>query len=358
MWHKIVCLHRKKKRYLLFTYLVPKYSHHLPPTLHSTFFAEQNVLTNVPAGHPACLDAFTVALNESCDGTQWYASTMELQLASLGFCKACRSVSTLRLTVEKATPARLWNDAAAHTISAALKRPKATRVPVLQPRDVTWKLPAGSMKDVARVFEKMRGLTLGDLVMDTVDGVSWPASLRSLTFGRRYNRSVDGVLWPTSVECVTFGDCFNNPIQDVTWPTRLLKLTFGEKFNQAIAGVSWPPLLRTLVFGKRFNQPVREVRWPARLQQLVLGDRWDGFFDQAIQGSSFPASLEHLSFAAAFNQPIDAVAWPASLQGIRFDGKFNQPIAGVYRPTSVKRLSFGVFFNQAISSACWPASLE
>ncbi|CAN0164398.1 unnamed protein product [Ectocarpus sp. 6 AP-2014] len=43
-------------------------------------------------GRRKCLDAFIVALNQTCDGREnrWYASTLELQLVSLKFCGACR----------------------------------------------------------------------------------------------------------------------------------------------------------------------------------------------------------------------------------------------------------------------------
>ncbi|CAB1101868.1 unnamed protein product [Ectocarpus sp. CCAP 1310/34] len=34
-----------------------------------------------------CLDAFIVALNQSCDGKKWYTSRADLQLASLAFCR-------------------------------------------------------------------------------------------------------------------------------------------------------------------------------------------------------------------------------------------------------------------------------
>lgn len=39
-----------------------------------------------------CLDAFIVALNQPSEGGEkdWYTSTKGLQLASLGYCVACR----------------------------------------------------------------------------------------------------------------------------------------------------------------------------------------------------------------------------------------------------------------------------
>ncbi|CAM9691685.1 unnamed protein product, partial [Ectocarpus sp. 4 AP-2014] len=58
------------------------------------------------SGRPSCLDAFIVALNQTCDGgkRRWYASTLELQRVSLAFCGACRSVPTLHVRVDRETP--------------------------------------------------------------------------------------------------------------------------------------------------------------------------------------------------------------------------------------------------------------
>ncbi|CAM9669642.1 unnamed protein product, partial [Hapterophycus canaliculatus] len=58
------------------------------------------------SGNGRCLDAFTIALHQACGGSlrRWYASTLQLQLASLGFCRACRSVPTLHVRVNRSTP--------------------------------------------------------------------------------------------------------------------------------------------------------------------------------------------------------------------------------------------------------------
>ncbi|CBJ26958.1 expressed unknown protein [Ectocarpus siliculosus] len=57
-------------------------------------------------GRRKCLDAFIVALNQTCDGREnrWYASTLELQLVSLKFCGACRRFPTLHVRVDRQTP--------------------------------------------------------------------------------------------------------------------------------------------------------------------------------------------------------------------------------------------------------------
>ncbi|CAM9787639.1 unnamed protein product, partial [Ectocarpus sp. 8 AP-2014] len=58
------------------------------------------------SGKSKCLDAFGVALNQTCDGgdKRWYASTLELQLVSLEFCGACRLVPTLHVCVDRQNP--------------------------------------------------------------------------------------------------------------------------------------------------------------------------------------------------------------------------------------------------------------
>jgi len=49
-----------------------------------------------------CLDAFAVAVSQACAGDKkrWYTSTLELQLASLGFCRVCRGVPALSVVAE------------------------------------------------------------------------------------------------------------------------------------------------------------------------------------------------------------------------------------------------------------------
>ncbi|CAM9960933.1 unnamed protein product, partial [Ectocarpus sp. 12 AP-2014] len=62
--------------------------------------------------HSRCLDAFVVALGQvyhAGEDRRWYTSTLELQLASLDFCRACRNVPTLRMRVGEGTPSSLLN---------------------------------------------------------------------------------------------------------------------------------------------------------------------------------------------------------------------------------------------------------
>ncbi|CAN0120082.1 unnamed protein product, partial [Ectocarpus fasciculatus] len=62
-------------------------------------------------GESKCLDAFTLALNQACDGQEegWYASTLQLQLVSLTLCRACRSAQLLQVRIDEDTPSTLWS---------------------------------------------------------------------------------------------------------------------------------------------------------------------------------------------------------------------------------------------------------
>lgn len=98
------------------------------------------------AGAARCLDAFTVALNQACQGREkhWYVSTLELQLASLEFCKACRSVPTLHVSVNDRTPVSLWSPSKAHTgmkTSSSKKVRLFCRISVVRALRLTWQLP-------------------------------------------------------------------------------------------------------------------------------------------------------------------------------------------------------------------------
>ncbi|CAN0490571.1 unnamed protein product, partial [Ectocarpus sp. 12 AP-2014] len=96
------------------------------------------------------LDAFIVALNQTCDGGEkrWYTSTLELQLASLEFCRACRRVPTLHLRINPRTPRSLWSPRNSHTTAVNKRRREVgvwSRVPAVQAFGVTWAL---SMNDL------------------------------------------------------------------------------------------------------------------------------------------------------------------------------------------------------------------
>ncbi|CAM9759840.1 unnamed protein product, partial [Ectocarpus fasciculatus] len=157
-------------------------------------------------GQTQFLDALVVALSQACDGgkKRWYASTLELQLASLEICRVCRSISTLH-----------------------------------------WELPLQDLLRTAAIelWTSSEYLEL--------EGSSCAVSLRS-------------VVWPRGLTQLAFDAAFDIPVHDVSWPTGLQRLRFGN-FNQPVAGVVWPASLQQLSLGRRFNQPITGVMWPASL---------------------------------------------------------------------------------------------
>ncbi len=292
------------------------------------------IVDHVYLGKSRCLDAFTIALNQAiieCEGgvKHWYASTLELQLASIEMCHACRKVPTLRVRVGDQTPSTLWsprhsqkNLSNTHSSKVGL----SSRVPGVHTFCLTWEFPEEIPAEVV-----------------------WPASLQQLSFGEYFNQPIAGVVWPASLQQLSFGKSFNQPIAGVVWPASLQQLSFGSNFNKPIAGVVWPASLQQLSFGLYFNQPIVGVVWPASLQQLSFGESVNMLgngFNQPIVDVVWPSSLQQLSFGGTFNQPIAGVSWPTSLQQLSFGGTFNQPIAGVTWPTSLQQLSFGKSFNQ------------
>ncbi|CAN0440546.1 unnamed protein product, partial [Ectocarpus fasciculatus] len=63
------------------------------PALGRTCYRWTAVTMTTTEGSSKCLDAFTLALSQFCDGQgeHWYVFTLELQLVSLELCQACRS---------------------------------------------------------------------------------------------------------------------------------------------------------------------------------------------------------------------------------------------------------------------------
>ncbi|CAN0306423.1 unnamed protein product [Ectocarpus sp. 6 AP-2014] len=175
---------------------------------------EKEVALSAPASSPlpspqtsrgptrnSCLNALTVALNETCDGKSWYTSTKELQLASLEFCMACRHHQTLHLNVDAKTPRRLLAAADApptHQTSLA-----CTRVPRVRARCLTW-------------------------------DITTAAELRIPIFAM------------TGVDCLEFGNDFGGSLEAVAWPRRLKRIEFlsSSPFNRPIDQVEWPESFR------------------------------------------------------------------------------------------------------------------
>ena len=198
-------------------------------------------------GPSRCLDAFVIALNQACDdrvNKRWYTSTKELQLASLEFCTACRSVPTLHVKVEKGTPTRLWMSAAGRETRNAT-RLNATRVPVIRAHAVTWKLSASALRSMGDVLSKAKRFMFGDAFNCDVRGVTWPCELEVLRFDDAFSHTITEVTWPESLQELSFTSEFNQPLQGVSWPGSLHRLSLWG-VNQPLVGVAWPPSLRTL----------------------------------------------------------------------------------------------------------------
>ncbi|CAM9602449.1 unnamed protein product, partial [Ectocarpus fasciculatus] len=128
-------------------------------------------------GMSECLDVFFVALDQACDGQakRWYASTLELQLVSLAFCGACRSVQTLHVRVAQQTPLSLWSPRALHiaTNEGSGEVLISSRVPSLQAYGVTW-LRRYSAERLASAFWFQRLKRLEIDLNTAVNTVSWP----------------------------------------------------------------------------------------------------------------------------------------------------------------------------------------
>ncbi|CBJ31675.1 conserved unknown protein [Ectocarpus siliculosus] len=180
------------------------------------------------------LDVAIVVLNQACgDGGQkhWFASTKELQLASLQLCEACRDAAALHLRVDTSTPLRLF----APADSPSDDSEEDTRVPRLRARE-------------------------------------------QLTFGRRFNRPLEAVSFPASLREITFGWGFNRAIEAVSWPAELRRLTFG-----------WMPNLEELTLllkaSERYDILV-DIEWPAGLKRLNVKHR------VRLEGDEMPAGLQ------------------------------------------------------------------
>ncbi|CAM9758939.1 unnamed protein product [Ectocarpus sp. 12 AP-2014] len=319
----------------------------------------------------SCVNALIVALNEMCDGSSWYTSTKELQLASLEICIACRTHRTMHLYVNRNIPRRLL--AAADASPPHPKRLGRTRVPRLRARYVTWNMrTAESLKDPIFAMTGVDGLKFGDDFDGSLDAVAWPRRLKKIEFqwDSPFNQPIDMVDWPDSLQTLVFGVSFDQPIERVHFPASLQMLVFDVCFDQQIVGAFLPSSLQELDLGEEFNQPIEDVAWPLSLQKLRFGRN----FNQPIERAKFPSSLQELTFHgfSRFDQPIEGVLWPDSLQVLIFGHCFNKPVDRARWPRSLQELSFGLCFelpgdkrmgiysefNQRICTSCWPASLR
>lgn len=298
-----------------------------------------------------------------CDESGWYTSTTELQLASLQFCRACRSVTTLTLIVDDKTPRRLLDGVDPPPLDR--KRARSSRAPELRALHVKWNLPtAADLRTPIYAVADAIEIVFGNVFDGSLDGIAWPDRLKALefspdsrfnnsiagfawprflhriTFGRSFNKSVDGVLLPASIRQITFGNGFNQPIEQIQWPKGLCLLTFGRDFNQPIEGVAWPESLKVLTFGEYFDQPIELVKWPDSVTSLLFGD----YFNQPIERATWPVALEELSFGfvdhnlstgdrfsmwSRFSKALDTSSWPTSLRKLSIGGEFLKSLEGL-----------------------------
>lgn len=295
--------------------------------------------------HSKCLDVFTIALFQACGGEGWYVSTTQLQLTSLQFCMACRSSTTLHLTVDNDTPHRLLACADSLSSSAALNLHCSARVPHFKARGVAWyRQSSAVLKSPVYCLTEAEFFIFDRDFHDTLDGVAWPRQLKRVEFGDDYDHEIEGSSFPPSLQQVSFGFNFNRAIEVVRWPASLLEMTLGFSFNQPIEGVTWPASLRQVAFGYRFNHPIEGASWPSSLEKISFGDR----FDQPISAVAWPASLQQLKFGFAFNQPVNEVEWPASLKNLVFGCSFSQAVDGPKGPSSLEQLTVGRWFDQPL----------
>ncbi|CAN0174561.1 unnamed protein product, partial [Ectocarpus fasciculatus] len=199
--------------------------------------------------HYSCLAALVVPLNETCDGKSWYASTKELQLASLEFCIACRSYPTVHLKVDAQVPRRLL--AAVDAPSPHPNRLCGTRVPRLRALSVTWNMQtAAELRNPIFAISDVNCLEFGEDFKGSLEAVAWPRRLKTITFGYSciFDMPINLVEWPVSLQSITFGCAFNRRIERANFPASLHELEFGNNFIQSIKDVPWPPSLRRLSF--------------------------------------------------------------------------------------------------------------
>lgn len=246
------------------------------------------------AGESRCVDAFTVALFQAYHRKEeewaWYVSTLELQLASLDFCRACRRVPTLHFRVLDETPRTLWaprGDQSRQKLreqvppSSATDSENATdvaeaipsRVPEVRAACLTWALGHKTL-ECSGGFKRwgdLRSLRLpgGGRRWPGAKSMEWPRTLKVLMVDVWFDELVRATSWPAHLQELTVGLYFNRPLSEIVWPASLRRLSF-EPGLDSIDGVVWPPRLQQLSLGSLFDHPIAGVVWPASLQRCLL----------------------------------------------------------------------------------------
>lgn len=241
------------------------------------------------------------------EGSPWYISTTELQMASLSACVEVRRHQPIRVRVTSETP-QAWYKAAAPPVSRSNESEfpvrKRSRVPDMKVASVAW--------------AENRPI---------VDLEKFKPTIKEIIFESPYNQPIVGLPWPCQLEKLSFAGNVNKPLL-------ASELYRYHAFNQPVVDVIWPPRLRQLAFGFRFDQPVEGAAWPSNLKQLQFGHE----FDQKIHRSIWPDSLEQLEFGFDFSQDVDGVLWPASLRKLTFGEEFT-PRVGIVWPSSLETVT-------------------
>ncbi|CAM9582124.1 unnamed protein product [Ectocarpus sp. 13 AM-2016] len=334
--------------------------------------------------------AITVLINQTLGGQRGFVSTLELELASLGFCMICRHVPSLTLRVGKRAmrhqKAGLNNSSRVPALRPSAIRGQYVKEAMLSKHHKRIDCRSASRVNCGKKFDEpiagfpgscslrqlefgrnfdqpivsiqwqrsLQKLTFNGLFNQLVEGISWPSDLRELGLGLSFTRPIEDVAWPKSLRVMRFGPCLNQPIQQVKWPS-LVNFELDVDFNHPILQVEWPESLQQLTFGYSFDQAIDHVTWPTTLlEELEFGD----MFNKEIENVSWPAGLRQLTFVSTFNQPIERVTRPACLEVLIFGDDFNKPIEGAQWPSSLKKFTLGLKFEQPIANVPWPQAFE
>lgn len=140
-------------------------------------------------------------------GESSVASTPQLQLASLDLCGVCRSVPTLRESVEDETPRSLWRSHQSQTgpiTRSSNKLPISSRLPVVWASRLTWGLPASVLVRSAafELWARLSVLELSGAVRASgLRSVTWPEGLRQLVLNSFSEIIPIGcTFWPDSLQ--------------------------------------------------------------------------------------------------------------------------------------------------------------
>lgn len=164
-------------------------------------------------------------------------STLELQLASLEFCAACRSTPILRVRVTDQTRRSLWSPRKAQT-GRYMTRSKvriSSRVLVVRAFRLAWELPMKVLLESAatELWKRSEYLYLQGAVPPAgrLEPVVWPKRLKHLTFNTGLKTVMEAGLWPEFLIRLALLGGFDEPIAGVECPSSLQQLEIEDKFD-------------------------------------------------------------------------------------------------------------------------------